>query len=579
MTQSEAVALPLGEQSPQPTVEELRVRVAQLEAEQAALEEEATGLKQQLEKLTAHRQTSHSELVIILTDLVSRLPLNDVAVIVARLVEHNTRVTQYLTALAKGTADVHMEAPSVLKSYDQTKRDLAAAIKPLVEELVALDPPFEKSLLLELIKDHEQFFAPKAVRAARCFFKGQVPRERIVREFGTQALPFFVDLTTDPKFNPRPKPEEIVLAFRNDFEAAVAADTHLSAEKRAALQALYRCVQENKCLTDKARAQKTAFLKLSFVVELLHYYEHQSTENPETAFAHRLPALIEQLVFTGPTDQFSEDLLKQAEDLVTHVVNPDHRQMILNNIGKSEMPGKTLKYVLKLRQEKVPELDQVIVDFVRHLLPAPPAKPPPAQTLSPIIKLILPSMQRYVLRSILTTDRMRRSDAEALAKTVAETLGVPLSEAAPKTSLTPEAERQTAWAKIKDMLVRREEPATIADAFRDRLHQKYDGEEIRQSWVTLTEIDPMSLIRVFCHLPYNREGKTDPIARPVMEAYVSRLMHEKYAATYRKVVRSLHNMYSAKPDSPTLQNFMALVRWVDPNSAARLGGDVGMAAH
>jgi len=555
------------------------VKVAQLQAELAALEQETKALKQQLEKLAAHRQTSHSELVILLTDLVSRLPLNDVGVIVARLVEHNTKVSQYLTALAKGTADVHMEQPSVLKTYDQTRRELAAAIKPLVDELVALESPLEKELLLSLAQDHEQFFSPRAVRSARCFFKGQVPRERILRQFGPEALSLFADLTTDPKLNPRPKPDEIVLGFRSDFETALEANTALPPEKRLELQTLYRAVQETKSGSEKARGQKIAFLKLSFVIELLHYYEHQSTENPETIFAHRLPALAEQLIFTGPSDRFDEKLIAQVEELVAHVVNPDHRQMILNNIGKGDIAGKTLKYVLKLRQEKVPELDQVIVDFVRHLLPAPPEKPPRPEALTALLKLIRPEMQRYVLRSILTTERMRRSEAEALAKAVAEPLNVSLAEAVHRTQLTPEAERQAAWARIKDMLARRNDPAAIAEAFRERLHQKYDGEEIRQSWVTLTESDPMSLIRVFCHLPYNREGKTDPIARPVMETYVSRLTHEKYASTYRKVVRSLHTMFVAKPDSPTLQNFVALVRWVDPDSANRLAKDIGMPVH
>ena len=79
-------------------------------------------------------------------------------------------------------------------------------------------------------------------------------------------------------------------------------------------------------------------------------------------------------------------------------------------------------------------------------------------------------------------------------------------------------------------------------------------------------------------MPYLADGSTDTIARPVMEAYVSRLTHEKYAATYTKVVNSLKNMFKAKPDSPTLLNFIALVRWVDTAAANKLSADVGMAA-
>jgi Txe/YoeB family toxin of Txe-Axe toxin-antitoxin module len=111
---------------------------------------------------------------------------------------------------------------------------------------------------------------------------------------------------------------------------------------------------------------------------------------------------------------------------------------------------------------------------------------------------------------------------------------------------------------------------------RDRLHAKYDADDIRQSWITLTETDPMSLIRICCQLPFRADGKTDPIARTVMETYVTRLTHEKYAVTYQKVVNSLRTMFHAKPDSPTLLNFAALVKWVSPESATKLCADVGM---
>jgi len=116
----------------------------------------------------------------------------------------------------------------------------------------------------------------------------------------------------------------------------------------------------------------------------------------------------------------------------------------------------------------------------------------------------------------------------------------------------------------------------VAAAFRERLHAKYDADEIRQSWITLTESDAISLIRIFCQLPYLPSGKTDPIARTILETYVTRLTHEKYAATYQKVVNSLRNMFIAKPDSPTLLNFTALVRWISPEAAHRLQADVGM---
>src|SRR6185312_4230159 len=99
-----------------------------------------------------------------------------------------------------------------------------------------------------------------------------------------------------------------------------------------------------------------------------------------------------------------------------------------------------------------------------------------------------------------------------------------------------ENERQRAWDKIKELIISRAEPALIAAAIRDRLHARYDPDEVKQSWITLIEADPISLIRVFCQLPYLPDGKTDQVARAVMETYVTRLTHEKYATVYNKVM-------------------------------------------
>src|ERR1043165_7293410 len=76
-------------------------RVGQLEAENSALEEDNKVLRSLLERSIEHRQKSHSELVLLLTTLVSKLPLNDIGTIVSRLVEHNTNVGQYLAPLVK----------------------------------------------------------------------------------------------------------------------------------------------------------------------------------------------------------------------------------------------------------------------------------------------------------------------------------------------------------------------------------------------------------------------------------------------------------------------------------------------
>jgi hypothetical protein len=198
---------------------DLSLRVGQLESERCALEGENRALRFLLERVIEHRQKSHGELVLLLTDLVSKLPSNDVGLMVSMLVEHTRNVSEVCAVLAKGNAGADLPQPAVLRMLDQTKRDLLAAVKPSVEELVQLDPPLDSAMLRSLVEKPELFFSPAVVRANRCFVKGQVPRERIVSEFGPEALVFFNDMTTDPKLNPSPKPEEIVLGFKSDFLA------------------------------------------------------------------------------------------------------------------------------------------------------------------------------------------------------------------------------------------------------------------------------------------------------------------------------------------------------------------------
>lgn len=555
---------------------ELSLRVGQLEVEKGALEQENKALRMLLDRVIEHRQKSHTELVLLLTTLVSKLPINDVGVIVSRLVEHSTNVSEVLAALAKGAVEAHLPQPAVLKALDQTKRDLAEALKPVVEELIQLDTPLENEMLQSLIGQPERFFSPQAVRANRCFVKHQVPRERIVRDYGEEALIFFNDMTTDPKLNPRPKKEEIVLAFKPDFEALFQQNPGLIPNKRQELLALYQKVQRCKAPTEQARAQRMAFQKLSFMVDLLHFYEHQNTETPDVTFAQRLPVLIEQLALGGPQDNLDEKLIVLAERLLAFVIAPDHRQMIVNNVGKSGGLAKTVKYVLKLRAEKVPDLDEAVVEFVKHLIPLQSAPRP--ESVATVLRLINPDMQRLVVKSVMSSDRLRKEEAEALGRGVAAQLGLKDLAEVPKGDAggSPEQERKRAWGNIKELIARRTDATEVAATMRDRLHAKYDVDEIRQSWITLTEIDPMSLIRICTQLPYLADGRTDPIARTVLETYVTRLIHEKYAATYTKVVKSLRSMLHANPHSPTLLNFMALVRWASPEAANRLCLDIGM---
>ncbi len=562
---------------------ELKLRVDQLEADRDALEKSNHVLRSRLERVIEHRQKSHSELVILLTGLVTKLPINDVGVVIARLVEHNTHVTKMCAALAEGKMEAAMPQPALLKALDQTKRELLAALKPAVEELIRLEVPLDHDQLRSLTTKPDLFFSPAVVRASRCFVKGQVPRERILKTFGEEALVLFNDLTTDPKLNPRPKAEEIVLSFKNDFDALLQQSAAIPADQRAALQKLHQQVQGSKAATDQARAQKNVFYKLSFLLELLHYYENQNTEAPDVIFANRLPVLIEQLAVPPAQDHLEEKLILEAEALLGHIISLDHRLMAVNNVGKGGDTGRTLKYVLRFRVEESPLQNPVIVneiipEFIKHLIP--PQKPPSVPALTPLLQLLRPDLQRVIVRAIMVSDRLGKDAADHLGRALGKTLKLEGLEAELKVAatLSLESERQIAWEKIKGLIASRQEPGEIAKAIRDRLHARYDAEEAKQSWVTLTEADPLSLIRVFCQLPYLPDGRTDPVARAMMETYVTRLTHEKYAATYQKVLNSLKNMMNANAQSPTLLNFVALVKWVDAGAAQKLSADLGMPA-
>ena len=560
---------------------ELKSRLAQLEAERAALEQENKTLRALLERAIEHRQKSHSELVLLLSNLVSKLPINDVGVIISKLVEHNAQVAEMSAILSKGRLDQALPQPTALQELERAKRELTAALKATVEELIALQPPLETGMLESLVANPDAFFEPPFVRAQRAFIKGQIPRERILREFGPEVLPFFKDMTTDPRQNPRPKPEEILLAFRDDFETLLQQDRTLAPEVKERLRALYQQVQRSKSGSATARAQRIAFAKLSFLLELLHYYQHQNTESPEAVFAQRLPALVEQLALPGPQDTLEESLLREVESLLARILNPDHRLAVVNNVGKAGGLARTLRFVLRLRLEKDEHpaptvLTEIIPEFIRHLLPTD--KAPPAAQLLPILRLLPVPMQKHVLRALRGTDRIAKAAAEKLVQELATELGLggldePTLAPPP---LPPEMERRRAWDEIRDLIRNRREPTAIATAIRNRLHAHYDPDELREAWLALTEADVMTFIRVFCHLPYQSDGRADPVARAAMETFVNRLLHDKYVATYRKVVNSLKNLHHANPNSPTLLTFLTLVRWISPEAAQRICADGGI---
>jgi len=555
---------------------DVTLKVRQMDAELTMVEQENKVLRSLLERMVEHRQKSHAEMVSILTSLVTKLPINDIGVIVSRLVEHNTQVNEVCAALARGKIDDSQLQPVILKILEKTKDNLAAFLKATVEELLKLDAPFEAGLLQSLIEKPDKFHSPAFVRANRAFVKGQVPRERIVKEFGEEALIFFKDITTDPKLNPRPKPEEIMLAFQNDFEKLLAQNPNAVSARRNELTALHRKIQQSKAATEPARAQRNAFLQLCFAGELLHYYQNQTTESPDVVFAQRLPPLVEQIVITGDHATLDEKLVKQAEDLLAFIVKPDHRHAVVNNMGKAGGLARTLRFVLNFRSVKYTELDLVTLELIKHLISA--GKIPKTETLLPILSLIPQDMQIVIVRAIVVTERLKREDAEHLGKALARELGLKdLEERLNARSIvSPEQERKMVWAGIEDLIASRATPGDIAAAIRNRLHARYDADEVKQSWLTLTGTDPMSFIRIFCLLPYLPDGKTDMTIRPILESYIQRLLHEKYAATYAKVLTTLRNMFKARADGPVLVNFIALVKWIDPEAAAKLARDIGM---
>jgi hypothetical protein len=563
---------------PVPSLEEIQrdwsdftLRLQQAETEHRVLEQENKALRALVEKVVEHRKKSHSELVNLVTTLVTKLPINDVGVIVSRLVEHSAAVNEVCTALIQGKHDDNILQPAILKAMDKTKRDLNAAIKPLAEELIRLEAPLDPGMLLGLIENPGSFFSPANVRASRGFVKGQVAREQIVRDFGEEALIYFKDLTTDAKHNPRPKPEEIMLGFKSEFEELLLQNPGVVTVKRAELIALQKKVRQGR----ESRPQKIAFLKLSFVLELLHYYENQSTESPDVIFAQRLPPLVEQLVVTGESDPLDENFIKQAEQLLAYIISADYRQAVVNNFGKAGGTSRTLRFVLTFRSAIFTEHDPTTGDFVRHLI-AGQKSPAPGPIIA-VLKFLPVEAQMVIVRAMLTTERLRREDAEPLAKELIKQLGLPELPAVSAGGLT-EKMQMGPWDIIRELIVHRASPNEITDAVRKQLHAKYDADEVKQSWLILSESDPMSLVRVFCLLPYLPDGQTDPIARAVLEAYSNRLTHEKYAATYGKVINALKNLHKVKSDSPALMNSVALVKWVDPGSADKIARDVGMLA-
>ena len=143
---------------------DLNLRVAQLEMERTGLESENKQLRLLLERVIEHRQKSHGELITLLTTLVSKLPINDIGVIVSRLMEHNLHVIEVSASLTKGKLEDQILQPAILKRLDKTKRDLIATLKPTVDDLIKLNAPLEPEMLESLVVQPENFYLPAVAR-------------------------------------------------------------------------------------------------------------------------------------------------------------------------------------------------------------------------------------------------------------------------------------------------------------------------------------------------------------------------------------------------------------------------------
>ena len=163
---------------------DLKLRLQDTEVQCRVLEQENKALRGLLEKVVEHRKKSHSELVTLVTTLATKMPINDVGMIVTRLMEHGASVNEVCSAIISGRNEENFLQPAILRALDKAKNELTAAIKPLVEELIRLEAPLDPGQLRALIDQPEAFFTPAGRRANRAYVKGQVPQEQIVRDFG-----------------------------------------------------------------------------------------------------------------------------------------------------------------------------------------------------------------------------------------------------------------------------------------------------------------------------------------------------------------------------------------------------------
>ena len=311
-------------------------------------------------------------------------------------------------------------------------------------------------------------------------------------------------------------------------------------------------------------------------MELLHYYENQSTESPDVVFAQRLPPLVEQLVVTGENDTLDEKFIKQAEELLSHIISARTRQAVVNNFGKAGGASRTLRFILTFRSAIFTEHDPVTADFVKHLL-AGQKNPAPGPIVT-VLRFLNAEAQKVVVRAILNSERLGREDSERLARELIKEFWV-------CRSCQPAEWRAASLRQNTHESLGHHQGTHRPSRFAKRNHQAPSANSSTPS-TTPTKSNKAGSswpnpIRCRSSV-YSACCLICPTARPILlrglfRDVSSRLTHEKYATTYTKVVNALKNLHKVKADSPALLNFIALVRWVDPTSADKLVHDIGMA--
>jgi len=152
---------------------------------------------------------------------------------------------------------------------------------------------------------------------------------------------------------------------------------------------------------------------VSLLLELLHYYENQNTEAPDAVFAsgcrpHRAVGA------QRPQDKLDERLITQAEGLLAYVITPEHRQWWLTTWAKPAEPRRASIRHASARGKVLASDPDTSFAISSNTSSRPESAP--ARSLVPVLSLIPADMQLLVIVGIMDCDRIRKPEAEALAK-------------------------------------------------------------------------------------------------------------------------------------------------------------------